>query len=347
MKLNSKVRKISGLFMIMLVIGMILVTPAMACPAGTPCGSTASGVEKKEITGMEKYEKIAFALNLKDVQKLSGSPSATDLKQIEDGAKVYSIEKTLEDGSADYVTGVILPVEVIAEDNISVQISNVFVIWSGEKPAQVMSATQIFEDKTLKELTLNRVGDDGEILNTQVVDNGAFNLFLGSNMKRWKILIICIIMGLIFIPAVSAEEEYTVNSDTEDTFTSAGKDYIISPWVENSSDAENPIFSVLSTQYITQGQTKTHYVSVGSGINYLEVDLNWGDTSDSLTLRISTPSGSNLGPYRDNSDGSVNGRIHFSIDPSQGYVEQGSWEFKVYGESVSGTEDYTFNLYQH
>ncbi|WP_235270740.1 hypothetical protein [Methanosarcina mazei] len=155
------------------------------------------------------------------------------------------------------------------------------------------------------------------------------------------------IMGLIFIPAVSAEEEYTVNSDTEDTFTSAGKDYIISPWVENSSDAENPIFSVLSTQYITQGQTKTHYVSVGSGINYLEVDLNWGDTSDSLTLRISTPSGSNLGPYRDNSDGSVNGRIHFSIDPSQGYVEQGSWEFKVYGESVSGTEDYTFNLYQH
>ena len=159
--------------MIMLVIGMILVTPAMACPAGTPCGSTASGVEKKEITGMEKYEKIAFALNLKDVQKLSGSPSATDLKQIEDGAKVYSIEKTLEDGSADYVTGVILPVEVIAEDNISVQISNVFVIWSGEKPAQVMSATQIFEDKTLKELTLNRVGDDGEILNTQVVDNGA------------------------------------------------------------------------------------------------------------------------------------------------------------------------------
>ncbi len=110
---------------------------------------------------------------------------------------------------------------------------------------------------------------------TEVIYSRAFNLFLGSNMKRWKILIICIIMGLIFIPAVSAEEEYTVNSDTEDTFTSAGKDYIISPWVENSSDAENPIFSVLSTQYITQGQTKTHYVSVGSGINYLEVDLNW------------------------------------------------------------------------
>jgi len=173
LRLNSKIRKISGLFMIMLVVGMILVTPAMACPAGTPCDFTASGIEKNEITGMEKYENIAFALNLKDVQKLSGSPSATDLKQIEDGAKVYSLEKTLEDGSVDYVTGVILPVEVIAEDNISVQISNVFVIWSDEKPAQVMSSTQIFEDKTLKELTLSRVSDDGEILNTQIVSKGA------------------------------------------------------------------------------------------------------------------------------------------------------------------------------
>ncbi|AGF97805.1 hypothetical protein MmTuc01_2497 [Methanosarcina mazei Tuc01] len=36
LKLNSKVRKISGLFMIMLVVGMMLVTPAMACPAGKP-----------------------------------------------------------------------------------------------------------------------------------------------------------------------------------------------------------------------------------------------------------------------------------------------------------------------
>ncbi|AYK15817.1 MAG: hypothetical protein GX152_12355 [Methanosarcina sp.] len=37
MRLNDEVRKISGLFMIMLVVGMILVTPAMACPAGKDC----------------------------------------------------------------------------------------------------------------------------------------------------------------------------------------------------------------------------------------------------------------------------------------------------------------------
>lgn len=82
-------------------------------------------------------------------------------------------------------------------------------------------------------------------------------------------------------------------------------------------------------------------------MNYLEVDLNWRDTSDSLTLSAYTSSGSKLGTYRDNSDGSVNGRIHINIDPSQGYVQQGTWKFKVYGESISGTEDYTFSVAMH
>lgn len=168
---------------------------------------------------------------------------------------------------------------------------------------------------------------------------------MGDSMNKWKVLILCIVAGLLVIPAASAEEEYRINSYTDDTLASAGTDYVVSPSTE--ADTEDSNISPLSTQYISQGQTKTHYVSVGSGINYLEVDLNWGDTSDSLTLSVSTPSGSNVGTYRDNSDGSVNGRIHINIDPSQGYVAQGTWKFKVYGESVSGTEDYTFNVYQH
>jgi hypothetical protein len=166
-------------------------------------------------------------------------------------------------------------------------------------------------------------------------------------MKIWKLLILCFIIGLIATPAVSAEKEYSENSNTEVIPDSDGKDYIVSSWVENSVNTENFVSSLRSTQSITQGQTITHNINVGSGVNYLEVDLNWGDTSDSLTLSVYTPSGSKLGTYRDNSDGSVNGRIHFSIDPSQGYVEQGTWKFKVYGESVSGSESYTFNLYQH
>lgn len=156
------------------------------------------------------------------------------------------------------------------------------------------------------------------------------------------------VAGMLFVPAASAEEEHTLNSADQDNLVSTNNkvDYIISP-SEDSSDTENPV-SILSTQSITQGQTINHYVSVGSGVNYLEVDLNWGDTSDSLTLKIYNPSGTQVGgTYRDSSDGSVNGRIHLNIDPSQGYVQQGSWKFKVYGETVSGTQSYTFNVYQH
>lgn len=170
---------------------------------------------------------------------------------------------------------------------------------------------------------------------------------LGDTMKTWKVCVLCIITGLLAVPAVSAKEECAVNSGTEDALASTVKDYIVSPWTENFLSTENSVSSLRSTQYISQGQTITHNVNVGSGVDYLEVDLNWGDTSDSLTLSIYTPSGSKIGTYRDNYDGSVNGRIRLNIDPSQGYVVQGTWIFKVYGESVSGTEDYTFNVAQH
>lgn len=175
----------------------------------------------------------------------------------------------------------------------------------------------------------------------------SFLIYFGVTMKTWKMLILCVIIGLIAVPTVSAEKEYSENSNNKVILDSAEKDYVVSSWTGNSFDIENSLFSTLLTQSISQGQTITNNVNVGSGVNYLEVDLNWGDTSDSLTLSVYTPSGSKLGTYRDNSDGSVNGRVHFSIDPSQGYVQQGTWKFKVYGESVSGTEEYTFNVYQH
>lgn len=166
-------------------------------------------------------------------------------------------------------------------------------------------------------------------------------------MKVYKALILCVIIELMVIPAVSAEKWHSGNSNNEVILDSNGKDYIVSPWIENSFDTKNSISSLRSTQSISQGHTITHNVNIGSGVNYLEVNLNWGDTSDSLTLSVYTPSGSKLGTYHDSSDGSVNGRIHFSIDPSQGYVQQGTWKFKVYGESVSGTQSYTFGVALH
>ncbi|WIM42403.1 hypothetical protein PSF70_12920 [Methanosarcina mazei] len=62
MKLNSKVRKISGLFMIMLVVGMILVTPAMACPAGTNCENNSISGDSIQLKGEDKEKLVNMAL---------------------------------------------------------------------------------------------------------------------------------------------------------------------------------------------------------------------------------------------------------------------------------------------
>lgn len=144
-------------------------------------------------------------------------------------------------------------------------------------------------------------------------------------MKIWKIVVLCMVAALLAAPAVSAKEGYTVRPSTEET----------------------PPVSILVYDSITQGQTKTYTSNVGTGVNYLEVDLNWGDTADSLSLKIYTPGGSRLGTFYDIDDGVIDGRIHLDIVPNKGYVESGEWEYKVYGVSVIGTEDYNFNVAQH
>ena len=113
------------------------------------------------------------------------------------------------------------------------------------------------------------------------------------------------------------------------------------------SSGETPPVSIQISDSITQSQTKTYYTNVGTGVNWLEVDLNWGNKANSLSLTIYKPSGSSIGTYYDSSDGVIDGRIHIDVVPGQGYVEAGQWMYKVYGVSVTGTEDYTFNVYQH
>ncbi|AKB56223.1 MULTISPECIES: hypothetical protein [Methanosarcina] len=91
---------------------------------------------------------------------------------------------------------------------------------------------------------------------------------------------------------------------------------------------------------VSQGETNLHGKYVGSGLTLLAVDLNWGDSTDSLRLKIYTPSGSVLGSYYDNADGAIDGRILLNIQNSNG-IEPGTWKYEVYGYRVTGTEDYT------
>ncbi|EHQ36761.1 hypothetical protein [Methanoplanus limicola] len=91
---------------------------------------------------------------------------------------------------------------------------------------------------------------------------------------------------------------------------------------------------------ISQGETNWHYKQVSSSTNVLNINLNWGNPSNSLSLKIYTADGEILGPYYDNADGRTDGKISLSITNPDG-IASGRWDYKVYGYSVSGTEDYS------
>ena len=118
--------------------------------------------------------------------------------------------------------------------------------------------------------------------------------------------------------------------------TDATGGYTVTPAKDANGDAG--ILWIYDT--ITQGETNWHSKIVSTNINTLNVDLNWGDTTDSLRLKIHTPDGYVLGPYFDDTfDGTINGRIYFSIYNPDG-IARGTWYYEVYGYSVVGTEDY-------
>jgi hypothetical protein len=90
---------------------------------------------------------------------------------------------------------------------------------------------------------------------------------------------------------------------------------------------------------ISQGQYQWQSKLLNYYTTSLPFDLNWGNPSNSLRLRVFTPDGYVLGPYYDSSDGYINGRINININRDGG-VAQGYWYTEVYGYSVSGSQSY-------
>ena len=103
------------------------------------------------------------------------------------------------------------------------------------------------------------------------------------------------------------------------------------------------VMSPMTAGTITQGQTNWYSVVVPSGKSSITADLNWGYVPDSLTLTVLAPDAT-LGPYRDASDGVTDGRIYITISKTGG-ITPGTWVFKVYGETVLGTQSYNFVTY--
>jgi len=87
---------------------------------------------------------------------------------------------------------------------------------------------------------------------------------------------------------------------------------------------------------ITQGETDWYSKYISSST--FTVYLVWNNPSNSLTLTIYSPDESVYGPFRDADDGRINGRIVLTVSN----VQTGLWVFKVYGEKVSGVQNYSF-----
>lgn len=152
-----------------------------------------------------------------------------------------------------------------------------------------------------------------------------------DTMKVHWIVLLVLIGAALFAPAVSAQ---------------IGKEkdrYIVSPAYDVGKANQFARVSALASNTISQGQLHTYSRSVSSGTTSIVYDLNWGDTSDSLSLGIVAPDAT-LGPYYDNIDGQTDGRIFISVSRSSG-LAPGTWSSGVYGYQVTGSEDYTFTSY--
>ena len=136
--------------------------------------------------------------------------------------------------------------------------------------------------------------------------------------------IVAILLAAMLIPLAAAEDAETTDA------------YVVTP---ASNDSKPPIVP-LTQDTIEQGETHWHSLYVPPDVDELWVDLDWGDTDDSLTLTIYPPGGPTLGPYHDADDAEIFLRIYKSNG-----LPSGTWDFEVYGEHVQGVEDYSFVAY--
>ncbi|ADI73978.1 conserved hypothetical protein [Methanohalobium evestigatum Z-7303] len=143
-------------------------------------------------------------------------------------------------------------------------------------------------------------------------------------------------VGVAFLVLLLTMSFVGAAADGNEEYITEKSGYIVTP----GEDEDTNIGIMKISDLISQGETDWHYKYVSSGINVLNVNLDWGDTSDSLKLTVHTPGGYELGPFYDTDDGSVDGQINIDIENSNG-LATGYWGYEIYGEQVDGTEDYT------
>ena len=86
----------------------------------------------------------------------------------------------------------------------------------------------------------------------------------------------------------------------------------------------------------------SYSTSVPSGKTAFILNLYWGITSNSLSLRVNAPD-STHGPYYDAAGGQAGSRINLRFSKSGG-IASGIWKSYIYGHTVNGARSYTYTI---
>lgn len=149
-------------------------------------------------------------------------------------------------------------------------------------------------------------------------------------MKKFGIFLIAIALAMLVSSASATMDLFDAKKIDMGGYTVTVPDVI---------GINNPqVKTVYET--ITQGETDWFSTYISGYYTQFHVDLNWGDETNSLRLKVYSPDGHTFGYYYDDFDGSDNGRIELNINNNNGIAE-GTWYCEVYGSDVTGTEDYT------
>lgn len=96
-----------------------------------------------------------------------------------------------------------------------------------------------------------------------------------------------------------------------------------------------------SVYYTVQSQTRFFSYYVPNNWDKICVDLNWGNPANSLQYTMYAADGSVAGPYYDDADGRIDGRICMYLSQNGAMIPSGTYYDRVYGYKVTGVEDYT------
>lgn len=168
-----------------------------------------------------------------------------------------------------------------------------------------------------------------KVRGSDVVHGDIMSITKRSAHAAERILVVVLLIGLLLVPGALAQ--------------SCTTGITVMPGV---GDGVEILRSIGNT--IHPGEYQTIEKSVPSGVKTLKIYLDWSghqhSGTDSLTLAVTPPGSTVLGPYRDGADGRMDEKITLTLSQSSS-LPSGTWKFLIFGEDVpqEGTE-YTLNV---